>query len=377
MKRITGYMLVLFAGCLVAACGGEGESQDITDSETEISSQVFGVLQDGRPADLYTLRNANGMEVDITNYGGIVTSIRVPDREGEFANVVLGFEDLDGYLGGHPYFGAIIGRYANRIANARFVLDGQEYSLAANDGDNHIHGGIRGFDKVLWSAETSLDGSLTLKYRSEDGEEGYPGNLDVEVVYSLTEDNELVIDYSAVTDRATPVNLTNHSYFNLSGDTSGDILDHILEIDSRAYTPVDEELIPTGVLQPVDGTPFDFREPYRIGERIGDIPGGYDHNFVLSDAPSELPRLVATLGDPVSGRKMDLLTTEPGVQFYSGNFLDGSIRDGTGHLLGQHAGLCLETQHFPDSPNRPEFPSTILQEGETYTTTTIYRFSVE
>ncbi|MEX2601294.1 MAG: aldose epimerase family protein [Balneolaceae bacterium] len=377
MKRITGLLSFLFAICLVVACGGEGQGDEIGSSDPEISSRAFGELEDGRQADLYTLRNSNGVEVDITNYGGIITSIRVPDREGQSANVVLGFDNLEGYLDEHPYFGAIIGRYANRISDARFVVDGQEYLLAANNGDNHLHGGIRGFDKVLWGAETGMDGSLTLTYRSEDGEEGYPGNLDVEVVYSLTNENELVIDYSAETDRATPVNLTNHSYFNLSGDTSGDILGHTLEIDADSYTQVDEELIPTGELLPVEGTPFDFREPFRIGERIGDVPGGYDHNFVLNGEPSALPRLIGSLYDPESGRKMDVLTTEPGVQFYSGNFLDGTIRDGAGNLIGKHAGLCLETQHFPDSPNRPEFPPVILHQGEKYETITIYRFSVE
>ncbi|MDR8393134.1 galactose mutarotase [Aliifodinibius sp. S!AR15-10] len=339
-----------------------------------ITQQLFGTLEDGREVHEFTLTNSNNAEVDIINYGGIVTAIRVPDADGNVENVVLGFDSLDKYLSGHPYFGALIGRYGNRIAGGEFTLDGTTYELATNDGNNHLHGGEQGFDKRLWDAEIA-DGSLKLSYLSEDGEEGYPGNLQVEVTYTLTDENELKIDYHATTDKATPVNLTNHSYFNLSGDPSTQILDHMLTLSADLYTPVNDELIPTGEIAPVEGTPFDFTEPHAIGSRIEQVEGGYDHNFVLN-GPQDSLRSVATVYDPETQREMQVFTMEPGIQFYTGNFLDGSLQGPDGTSFVQHAAFCLETQHYPNSPNESAFPSTILQPDETYQTTTIYKFSV-
>lgn len=340
-----------------------------------IQEEEFGTLDDGREVSLFTLSNADGMEVEIISYGGIITAVRAPDREENVENVVLGFDSLDKYLEGTPYFGAIIGRYANRIAEGTFTLDGTAYVLATNDGDHHLHGGERGFDKVLWDARTPGDGSLRLSYLSEDGEEGYPGNLEVSVIYRLTGNNELRIDYEGTTDRATPVNLTNHSYFNLAGRPDSTILDHRLKINADRYTPVNDELIPTGEIASVEGTPFDFTDFHRIGARIGQVEGGYDHNWVLNRPGEDSLFRAATLYHPDSGREMTVLTTEPGLQFYSGNFLDGSLRGPDGTPFVRHAALCLETQHFPNSPNEPDFPSTILEPGETYRSTTVYRFS--
>lgn len=342
----------------------------------------YGNTPDGA-AQLYTLRNANGMEVDLTNYGGIVTAIRVPDRDGNIADVTLGFSNVDGYLADNPYFGALIGRYGNRIAQGRFSLDGKDYELAQNDGDNTLHGGPQGFHRQLYTAEAISDEAgvmgVALTRTSPDGEEGYPGNLDVTVRYLLNDDNELRIEYAAETDAPTVVNLTNHAYFNL-GDKAT-ILDHELMIDAGTFTPVDGGLIPTGELRDVEGTPFDFREPTAIGARIDDKNQqlargqGYDHNWVL-DRDGDGLESVATLYAPSTGRMMEVLTTEPGLQFYSGNFLDGSLtgRDGTSYVL--RSGLCLETQHFPDSPNQPDFPSTELRPGEQYSSATVYRFSI-
>lgn len=344
--------------------------------DQDISIRDFGNLDDGSAVSLITLQNDQGMEVSVTNYGGIITSIMAPDRDGQLDNVVLGFNDLDDYLDGHPYFGAIVGRYANRIAEGRFELDGEVYELATNDGDNHLHGGEQGFDKVLWDYELIDEQTVTLTYLSPDGEEGYPGNLEVAVTYSLTDDNELRIDYRARTDRPTPVNLTSHSYFNLTGDPTGGILDHSLRIDADHYTPVDDGLIPTGELEPVEETPFDFTTMERVGARIDQVPGGYDHNWVL-DRPEEGLRQVAVLQDEESGRIMYVYTDKPGLQFYSGNFLDGTLQDPHGRPIDQYAALCLETQYFPDSPNQPDFPATILTEDETYRTTTTYRFDVD
>ncbi|MFH5833032.1 aldose epimerase family protein [Halalkalibaculum sp. DA384] len=347
----------------------------MSEAAPSITKELFGTLEDGREVYQFTLANAHGMEADIINYGGIVTAIRVPDADGASANVVLGFDSLEKYLGGHPYFGAIVGRYGNRIAGGTFSLDGTTYELARNDGENHLHGGEQGFDKRLWEAEV-VDGSLHLSYLSEDGEEGYPGNLEVAVTYSLTDQNGLKIEYEATTDKATPVNLTNHSYFNLSGDPSTTILDHVLTLHADHYTPVDEGLIPTGEIASVEETPFDFTEPQAIGSRIDEVEGGgYDHNFVLN-GPQDSLRTVATVFDPDTQRQMQVLTTEPGVQFYTGNFLDGSLTGSDGTAYQRHAAFCLETQHFPNSPNEPDFPSTILKPGDTYHTTTIYRFSV-
>jgi aldose 1-epimerase len=330
--------------------------------------------------DIFTLRNANGIEIKATSYGAIITSLVTPDRSGRPADIVLGFDSLDGYLEGSPYFGAVVGRYGNRIANGRFTLDGQTYSLATNNGPNHLHGGVRGFDKVVWSAE-ALSGrpGVAFSRRSPDGEEGYPGNLDVRVVYELTDRDELVVEYRATTDKATPVNLTQHSYFNLAAQ--GDVLGHQLMIEADRYTPVSSTLIPTGELAPVQGTPFDFRTPAAIGSRIGQSDeqlkngGGYDHNFVLN-RPGPGRQLAARVVEPTTGRTLEVSTTEPGVQFYSGNFLDGTITGKGGRVYQRRSGFCLETQHFPDSPNHPKFPSTILRPGAVYQSQTVFRFGV-
>lgn len=339
-------------------------------------------MADGQSIDLYTLTNRQGMEVGITNYGGRVVSILVPDRLGKMADVGLGFGSLDGYLGDKSCFGALVGRYANRIANGRFALDGTQYKLAQNDGANSLHGGLKGFDKRVWNAR-ELPGdqrALELTYLSKDGEEGYPGNLSVKVVYSLTDSNELRIDYTATTDKDTVLNLTNHSYFNLAGQGSGDILKHELRINADRFTPIDDTLIPTGELRQVEGTPLDFRKPTAIGARINEdheqlkFGKGYDHNFVLNHKGGELA-LAAHVTEPESGRVLEVLTTQPGLQFYSGNFLDGTVHGKEGKVYGRRSAFCLETQHFPDSPNKPAFPSTELKPGQTYHETTIYKFS--
>jgi aldose 1-epimerase len=348
--------------------------------KTNITQAPFGHLPDGRQASLFTLTNASGMVVKITDFGGIVTEIHVPDRDGVFADVALGFDTLEPYRTQSPYFGALIGRCGNRIGKGRFQLDGKAVQLTINDGQNHLHGGNVGFDKVLWQAAVEGD-ALTLKYRSPDGEQGYPGTLDATVVYTVTDDNELVVRFHAVTDRATPVNLTQHSYFNLAG--GGDILAHELTIDADAFVPIDSESIPTGALAPVTGTPFDFRMPRAIGERIV-YPdkqlrhgSGYDHCFALNKQPAaKAMTRAAHVREPQSGRVLELFTQEPGVQFYSGNFLDGSLA-GKGQTYIHRGGFCLEPQHFPDSPNQPAFPNTILRPGEVYETESRFRFSVE
>lgn len=339
----------------------------------KITKEKFGEA-DGKEVMLYTMTNDNGMSVKITNYGGIVTSLIVPDKDGKPTDVVLGFDDLQSYLDGHPNFGCIVGRYANRIAKGKFSIDGEEYTLAINNAPNHLHGGVKGFDKVVWEAkEKSSEESATLilKYTSPDGEEGYPGNLKMRVAYVLTQDNELKVIYQAETDKATPVNLTHHSYFNLGG-TQDNAMDHILTIASQKYVAVDENLIPTGELIEVSGTPMDFTTPHVIGERIDNVEGGYDHTYVLNTGGKMLK--VAEVEDPKSGRAMEVYTSEPGIQFYTGNFLDGSLTGKNGIIYNQHHGFCLETQHFPDSPNQPNFPSTILKPGETYGYTTVYKF---
>jgi aldose 1-epimerase len=347
----------------------------------------FGTLPDGRPAHLYTLENTSGFHAEITDYGGTVVRVCAADRHGDFADVVLGFDSVEGYVAHSPYFGCIIGRFGNRIADGTFSLEGHRYALAKNNLPGgipcHLHGGFKGFDKVRWLAErvrTAAGAALRLSYRSPDGEEGYPGNLDVTVTYTVTDDNALRIDYAATTDRSTPVNLTNHSYFNLAGEGSGHVLAHALTLNARDYTPVNAGLIPLGTIAPVTGTPFDFTAPHTIGERI-ELPneqlrfaGGYDHNFVLQRSADGLVP-AATVLEPKSGRILEVLTTEPGIQFYSGNFLDGSFAGKDGHVYQRRDGFCLETQHFPDSPNQPSFPSTILQPGVTLRSTTLYRFS--
>jgi len=338
-----------------------------------IESRPFGALPDGRVANLYTLSSGE-IEAKITNYGGIITSLKVPDGRGEPGDIVHGFETLDRYLGGHPYFGSIVGRYANRIGGASFTLDGKEYGLAKNDGENSLHGGLRGFDKVLWDAQTSCD-SLRLSYLSRDDEEGYPGNLKATVTYALNRD-EFSMEYEAVTDKPTVVNLTNHTYFNLS--CGGDILGHELTLDADCFTPAGKDLIPTGEVRSVAGTPMDFRRPTRIGARINSrdeqlINGvGYDCNWVVNGEGGRLRR-AATVRDPVSCRAFVVLTTQPSIQFYTGNFLDGTLR-GKGRLYTRRSGLCLETQHYPDSPNQPGFPSTVLRPGERYHEKTVFRF---
>jgi aldose 1-epimerase len=350
-----------------------------------ITKQHWRTLSSGEEIDLYTLRNPKGLEVTITNYGGRVVTLKTPDRTGRFCDVVLGFDLLDGYLQKNPYFGAIVGRYANRIANGEFTLGGQAYRLARNDGPNALHGGLKGFDKVMWrAAEISVDHqpALELKYLSKDGEEGYPGNLAVTVVYAVTGDDELRIDYAAATDKDTVLNLTNHSYFDLSGEAAGKILDCQVMIDADRFTPVNANLIPTGELRKVEGTPFDFREPVSIGARIDEkdeqlqLGLGYDHNYVLNRSGNELS-LGARVVDPKSGRVVEVLTTEPGLQFYTGNHLDGTVTGKNGKVYEFRSGFCLETQHFPDSPNHPEFPSTLLRPGEQYRSTTVFKFSVE
>jgi len=335
---------------------------------------------DATDVDLYVLTNANGMVAKVMNYGATLTELDTPDRDGKLDDVVLGFENLGGYLQKEPYFGAVVGRVGNRIAKGRFTLNGTTYQLATNDGPNHLHGGIKGFDKVVWDARVVSEGknpAVEFAYRSRDGEEGYPGNCTVKVTYALSDTNELSLSYVVATDMDTPVNVTNHSYFNLAGAENGGVLDHVLQINADRYTPVDATLIPTGELRPVAGTPMDFRQPTRIGERIaqaGGSPVGYDHNYVLNSGGGSLA-LAATVFEPKSGRVMDVLTTEPGVQFYSGNFLDGTLTGKKGVIYRQYAALALETQHFPDSVNQPGFPSYVLKAGQTYTSQTVLRFS--
>jgi len=379
-------MRILLTGWVVLAVAGLASVLAIAVAfaeERRIAKAAFGRTVSGEPVDLYTLRNAHGLVIRIATYGGTVVSLETPDRGGTKADVVLGFDSLDGYLGNHPHFGGIIGRYGNRIARGRFSLGGEEYVLARNNGENHLHGGVKfPFDRVVWKAKELPGGALELTYSSKDGEEGYPGNLSAKVTYTLTDADELKIDYEATTDKETVVNLTNHSYFNLGGPGSGDILGHELVIDAARYTPVREGLIPTGELAPVEGTPFDFRKATKIGARIGDahpqlkLGGGYDHNYVLDGKGGTLRR-AARVVEPRSGRVMEVLTTEPGVQFYTGNFLDGSVKGKGGQSYGQRSGFCLETQHFPDSPNQPKFPSTVLRPGARYQTTTVYKFSTE
>lgn len=343
----------------------------------DVRKVQFGTMPDGRPVDLYIMTNANGGVVKVTNYGTIITELHVPDRTGRLGDVVLGFDNLAQYLAGHPYFGCTVGRVANRISGARFTLDGKTYHLAANNGPNHLHGGLKGFDKVLWEAEPQADGSVKFTYTSPDGEEGYPGNLHVTVVMTWTDQNELVIDYTATTDKPTPVNLTNHSYFNLACE--GDILGHVLMLSASQYTPTDASLIPTGEIKPVAGTPLDFTKPTPIGARFDQLdtePRGYDHNFVINRAGKGLA-LAARVFEPKTGRVMEVFTTEPGIQLYTGNFLDGSLKGKRGIVYARHTGFCLETQHFPDAVNKPAFPSVILRPGQTYRHTTVYRFSVE
>ena len=380
----TGNARTLTAAVALAAIAVSGCDGGDRAGRRSVRESGFGRTPEDEAVSLYTLRSPNGIEVRAMTYGGIIVSLRTPDRGGRVDDVVLGFDGLEPYLAGTPYFGAIIGRYGNRIAAGRFTLDGETYTLAQNDGTNHLHGGTRGFDKVVWDAspfDSDTAVGVVFRYRSVDGEEGYPGALSAQVTYTLTDAGELVFDYVATTDRATPVNLTQHTYFNLAGAGSGDVLDHELMIPASAFTPVDSTLIPTGEIRPVDGTPFDFRTPHRIGARIEAADPqlgygrGYDHNFVL-DRLGEGLAVAARVVEPTTGRTMDVYTTEPGVQLYTGNFLDGSITGSGGKVYGHRGGFCLETQHFPDSPNEPAFPSTILRPGETYRSRTVFTFGV-
>ena len=354
----------------------------------ELRRAAFGRTADGQPVDLFILTNAHGIEVRLTNYGGIITSLKTPDRSGQLGDIVLGYDSLSGYLHDTPYFGAIVGRYGNRIARGRFTLDGTTYRLAVNNGPNSLHGGLRGFDKVVWNAEPFREErgvAIVLDYTSADMEEGYPGTLHARVTYTLTDDNRLIVDYQATSDKPTPVNLTQHSYWNLAGDGTRDVLAHELTINADSMTPVDSTLIPTGEISPVAGTPFDFRTPMPIGARIDQrqdtqirYGGGYDHNFVLNrvGGAADALLLAAHVVERSTGRTLDVFTTEPGIQFYSGNFLDGSITGKAGHVYKHRYGLALETQHYPDSPNHPNFPSTILRPGQQYRTRTIFAFGV-
>lgn len=352
-------------------------------NESGIGKEPFGSTHDGHPVDVYTLRNKHGIEARIMTYGGILVSLRTPDKAGQFEDVVLGYDHLEGYLARNPYFGALVGRYGNRIAHGKFSLNGHTYSLATNNnGTHHIHGGFKGFDKVVWTgqaSETPQGPALQLTYLSRDGEEGFPGNLSVTAVYTLTEDNGVRLDFTATTDQDTICNLTNHSYFNFRG---GDVLDYLVQINADRFTPIGASLIPTGELRSVGGTPMDFREPTPIGARINHddeqlrFARGYDHTWVF-DKPAGQLGLAATVVDKKSGRRLEVLTTEPGMQFYTGNFLDGTIHGKGGQVYQKRHAFCMEPQHFPDSPNQPNFPSVVLKPGQVYKNTIIYRFSTE
>jgi aldose 1-epimerase len=348
-----------------------------------VEKKDYGKTPDGVAVEEYTLKSSNHTRAKVITYGAILTELFVGDKDGPLGDVVLGFSDLKGYLSGHPYFGATVGRVANRIAKGKFTLDGKEYTLAVNNGPNALHGGKKGFDKVVWKAEpftTTETAGVKFSYTSADGEEGYPGKVTSTVTYTLTNKNELRLDYTATTDKATPINLTNHTYFNLAGPASGDILGHELTLMADKYTPTDDTLIPTGEIKAVKGTPYDFTTAKAIGKDIGELkgnPAGYDLNFVLNVGDGKGPVLAARVREPKSGRIMEVYTTEPGVQFYTGNFLDGSNKGKGGVLYKKHQGFCLETQHYPDSVNHKDFPSTILQPGKTYASTTIYQFSAK
>jgi aldose 1-epimerase len=378
-----GALWLALAATATAQYAATGRASSVQDcsmkGETmKISTSVFGRTADGQQVDLYTCVNAQGLVMKVMTYGAIVVELQAPDREGKLANITLGFDKLEGYLGDHPYFGATVGRYANRIAKGQFSLDGQTYTLATNNGPNHLHGGKVGFSRVVWQAERveSADAvGVKFTYTSRDGEEGYPGSVQAAVVYTLTNDDEMRIDYTATASKPTPINLTNHCYWNLGGAGAGTILNHRLMLAADKYLPVDATLIPTGELAAVLGTPFDFTQPKTIGMRIDQVTGdppGYDHCFVLRGQDGSLA-LAAVVSHPESGRVLEIHTTQPGIQFYTGNFLDGKAANG-GFLRNE--GFCLETQHYPDSPNRPNFPTAILRPGETYRQTTVHKFKV-
>lgn len=389
MKRRTWTNFVLaltvifMFGCKEKPAASKQTQAKPEDKEAKVMSvktETFGQTPDDQEVDLYTLTNPNGLRVRIMNYGATLVSLEAPDRNGSLADVTLGFDTLEGYLTAHPYFGPIVGRYANRIGKGRFTLNGVEYQLATNNGENHLHGGIKGFDKGLWNLEeVAAKGDkafVKLSYVSADGEEGYPGNLKCLVTYTLTKDNELKISYEAETDKPTIINLTNHAYWNLAGQGNGDILSHEVMLNADNYTPVDEGLIPTGEIKPVKDSPMDFISPMAVGSRIDYVTGGYDHNYVLNSGGGSMA-LAAKVYEPTSGRVMEIYTTEPGIQFYTGNFLDGSITGKTGKVYEKHYGFCLETQHFPDSPNKLDFPSVVLNPGRKYFTETVHKFYAE
>jgi aldose 1-epimerase len=379
-------VLALSLGFSASACKREAGASAGPNAEkggpmTQVKRELFGRLPNGTVVDIYTLTNRSGIEARVMTYGATLVSLRLPDRKGVFADVNLGFDDLAGYLGTHPYFGVIVGRCANRIAKGRFKLDGVEYQLAQNNNGNTLHGGLKGFDKVVWTAQPvqAADGvGVELTYLSKDMEEGFPGNLSVTVTYMLTDADELRIGYEAATDKKTPVNLTNHAYWNLKGEGNGDILGHIIRLEADKYTAVDSAatLIPTGEIAGVAGTPLDFTSPRAIGERIAQVEGGYDHNFVLRGGGGTLA-LAARVEEPGTGRVLEIYTDQPAIQLYSGNFLDGTVVGKGGKAYQKHYGFCLETQHFPDSPNHPNFPSTTLEPGRTYRTVTVHKFYVK
>ena len=382
---MAAFVVVMIAATVaIRRHQGETVTGEMTTPQTGIIHAPFGTTPDGQAVTVFTLSNAHHMEVRVMTYGGIILSIKVPDRDDKIDDVVLGYDSLADYVRGSPYFGAIVGRYGNRIGKAHFALDGKDYLLAANNGPNALHGGLKGFDKVVWQARTLQNDTgvgLVLRHTSPDGDQGYPGTLVAQVTYILTDSNQLIVEYHATTDKATPVNLTNHTYFNLAGAGKGNILGHILTLDADRMTPVDSMLIPLGTITPVAGTPFDFRKPTPIGARIDNKDkqlknaGGYDHNMVINRTGPGLVHF-AHVVEPTSGRTLDVSTTEPGVQFYTGNFLDGSNSGKNGIPYMKHFGFCLETQHFPDSPNRANFPSTILRPGATYDSQTIFAFGV-
>jgi aldose 1-epimerase len=380
MQFKNAFFLVVLVSLVAGCTRKENTVSEIVSNSSD--AVYFGTLPDGQKVNVYTLTNNSGMEAKVINYGGIVLSLKVQDKNGALVDVVLGYDSLSDYLKASPYFGALIGRYGNRIGGGKFTLNGETYALAQNDNGNHLHGGLKGFDKVYWNIEPIDQSRLKLTYKSVDGEEGYPGNLDVQVTYSLSEDNTFQIEYLAKTDKPTVVNLTQHTYFNLGGHDSGDILNHQLQLNAPSYLPVDKGLIPTGKIESVENTPFDFRAPNTVGARINDgheqmvIGKGYDHCWVFEPGSDATMRSVATLGLHTTGIQMEVLTTEPAIQFYSGNFLDGKNIGKGGHAYQHRYGLCLETQHFPDSPNKPEFPSVVLNPDSVYHSVTAYRFSI-
>ncbi|WP_026753440.1 aldose epimerase family protein [Sediminibacter sp. Hel_I_10] len=391
LKPVRHFMMFALFASVVFQCK-ETKKEEISEKPETMSEETqniiksdFGKLDDGTIIEQYTLKNTNGVELNVITYGGRITSLKVPNKDGEFENVVLGFDTIEDYEKDNPFFGALIGRFGNRIANGKFNLEGKEYTLATNDGSNHLHGGVKGFDRVVWTAEPiegTDDSSLKLTYLSKDGEEGYPGNLNVTVLYTLTNDNALEVSYEATSDMATVVNLTQHAYFNLTGDFSKDILEHKVVIDADAFLPVDETLIPTGEIRKVQGTPFDFTSVKQVSKEINadneqlKRGQGYDHCWILNGDKGVL-RFAASAYDDTSGRFMEIYTEEPAIQFYTGNFLDGTLPMPNGGMYAHRTGFCLETQHYPDAPNQKAFPSTVLEPGDTYTTKTIFKFSLK